>query len=1121
MTKLVIQGLKIERLIARGGMAEVYLAEQTSLGRKVAVKVLDSGSKDPEFIERFLHEAKLVAALHHNNIITIYDFGKLDNNRLYLSMEYLSGGDMEARLKKGISEKETLHILKELARGLNFIHQKHIIHRDIKPANILFRQDDSLVLTDFGIAKAGDDKVTVTQTGMTVGSPAYSSPEQAQGKTLDHRSDIYSVGVVMYEMLTGVNPFRANTNIDTAIKHIQMPIPALPGKFVRYQPIINRMLAKEPKDRFASMLEVLGALDKLTSSAKENTAIADNKTDGQRSAVGNSGLMTRYADESNVFAAALMKNFHEAINKRFEELQENSRSNAQVQLLIEVSRDTRKRRDELSRDFQNNLSEGFKDFARGEYKSDKSFQAEASQPDKLSLLANDDLEKNIAASVLIKKVEGKYSEELSILHERLCEIIKKPLPLEACPVGPYQMANYFKQSVQTRSLEKQMTALFYKVLEKVLLADLADFYKQLNAQLSDAGILPKLTAAEVHRRHQPKVNTGNNLSASGLNSLLEEEINQLDRANEGTQQQNYSGQQVHRPTTGQYAQLPPVDMRQPITPNAALPSGDYQQQLFGAIRQMQQTGFMAPPITEQTPAAFNDPQANWVPAGYASPNQMVQGPVYARRDVVTALSGMQGTAVEGAATLTGSHAAIAANATAQFQALRPGHLQPYPVQALDAVMDAIAEVSPDGDGEPKQLNQNDSGMIDLVAMIFEYMLKDEHLPDSVKALLSYLQVPYIKVALLDPDLFAKPEHPARVLLDRLSEAGALWLNKEGYGQFRVFDEIKRVVNRVLNEFSDRVELFDELLREFNDFFATVKRRTDQLEKLAVQREEAEQHLQNVKAYVHKRIKTRVADEHLPATIVAFLLYPWFDYLTSLMLRHGEKSEQWQQGLQVIDSLLWSIKPKSTQHEINRLNNLRELLNTQIQKGFETIGYNQAKGDELLAKLAELQQAAVKSDEPIKVSAADRTEITRMVKEVTVREKIVLPPDKSTMTVDEMDLVEKLRMIEFGTWFEFVDGEKNEPQKLKVAWFNSENLSYLMVNSAGKQVSMITALELARHLIAKTARIIAGSAKPFFERALEAIYKKMADTIAQQNPVSSGAAFGNAHSGGGNSFAIPA
>jgi len=1112
MSKLVIQGLRIDRLIAKGGMAEVYLAEQTSLGRKVAVKVLDSRSKDPEFVERFLHEAKLVAALHHNNIITIYDFGKVDDGRLFLSMEYLPGGDMEARLKRGIPEKQSLHILKELARGLNFIHQKHIVHRDIKPANVLFRQDDSLVLTDFGIAKEADNNVTMTQTGMTVGSPAYASPEQAQGKVLDNRTDIYSIGVVMFEMLTGANPFRADTSMNTAINHIQMPIPQLPAKFARYQAMINRMLAKDPKDRYASMLDVLESLDKLTGASRDG-AVTSNKANHPET--NKNALVNRCADDTKTFSAALMKNFHEAISKRLTELQENSRSNAQVQLLIEVSRNTHKKRDALNRDFQNHLDAGFNDFMRGEYKSDATFQIDKQDPDKLSLLANDDLERNISASTMIKNIEGRYSEELSILHERLCEVIKKNLPLEACPVGPYQLASHFKQSVQSLNLEKQMTALFFKTLEKNLLTQLGDFYKLLNKQLSDAGVLPKLTAAEVHKRHQPKVVEGKHTSTAGLDEFLDEAINQIDRAEDGL-----AGQQSRRPTTGQHTRLQSaIDMQEPITPNASLPMDIYQQQLFGAIRQMQHAGFMSPPVPgsdPHIPVHHGAPGSDWMPAGYGAQANAAQGPVYSRNDIVSALSGLQGGAVKGAASLTGSTAIIAANTTAQFQALRPGHLQPYPVQALDTVIDAIAQASPDGGGEPKQLDRDDCGTIDLVAMMFEYMLKDEQLPDSVKALLSYLQVPYIKVALLDPDLFAKPEHPARVLLDRLSEAGALWLNKEGFGQFRVFDEIKRVVNRVLNEFSDRIDLFDELLKDFTDYVATVKRRTEQLEKLAIQREEAEQHLQNVKAYVHNRIKTRVTDEHLPASIVAFLLYPWFDYLTSLMLRHSEKSEQWQQGLQVIDSLLWSIKPKTTQHELNRLNNLRDVLNKQIQKGFDTIGYNQAKAEDLLAKITELQEAATQNNVPAKISEADRTEITRMVTEVTVREKVVLPPDTSHMTDDEKDLVEKLRLIEFGTWFEFRDNEKAEPQKLKVAWFNSENLSYLMVNSAGKQVSMITALEIARQMIAKTARIIAGSAKPFFERALEAIYKKMADAMVQNS-----ANANPAYAVDGKAIAVPA
>jgi serine/threonine protein kinase len=259
--KLHIQGYEIKRMLAKGGMAEVYLAEQVSLGRSVAIKVLDTHAADHEFAERFMHEARLVASLNHSSVITIFDFGPLEGGKLFLSMEYLPNGDLEQRMKKGISEEEALKILHELAKTLQFVHSKGIIHRDIKPANILLREDGTLVLTDFGVAKKINNDVSMTQAGLTVGSPAYSSPEQAQGKELDASSDIYSVGVMFLEMLTGANPFKADTFVDTAIRHIQMGIPQLDNNFRRYQPLLEIMLAKKPVDRFSSMNELIDYLD--------------------------------------------------------------------------------------------------------------------------------------------------------------------------------------------------------------------------------------------------------------------------------------------------------------------------------------------------------------------------------------------------------------------------------------------------------------------------------------------------------------------------------------------------------------------------------------------------------------------------------------------------------------------------------------------------------------------------------------------------------------------------------------------------------------------------------------------------------------------------------------------
>jgi serine/threonine protein kinase len=229
---LSIPGHRIERLIGHGGMAEVYLAEQLSLGRMVAVKIMDPSLGDKEFTDRFLLEARMVASLSHANIITIYDFGKLPTGKLYLCMEYLSGGDLKERMEQGLPERKILRTLHELASGLQFVHSKGIIHRDIKPANILFRQDDSLVLTDFGIAKEINNDTGLTQIGMMVGSASYASPEQIQGLKVDLRTDIYSVGVLMLEMLTASNPFKADTFINTAMNHLQMETPLLDEKHV-------------------------------------------------------------------------------------------------------------------------------------------------------------------------------------------------------------------------------------------------------------------------------------------------------------------------------------------------------------------------------------------------------------------------------------------------------------------------------------------------------------------------------------------------------------------------------------------------------------------------------------------------------------------------------------------------------------------------------------------------------------------------------------------------------------------------------------------------------------------------------------------------------------------------
>jgi serine/threonine protein kinase len=258
---IVIPGYRIERKLGQGGMATVYLAIQESFDREVALKIMSPFlNSDPSFTTRFVREARIVAQIHHASIVPVMDVGEHATHH-YLSMEYLPGGDLKHRIgegRHGLSLAVTACLA--ISAALDVAHRKGFVHRDIKPENILFREDGTPVLTDFGIARAIDSGASLTMAGMMVGTPNYMSPEQVKGQELDGRSDLYSLGIVFYETLTGSVPFRADSTMSLALKHLSDPLPPLPPEFALYQPFIDRLTAKEREDRFASGAEVSRAL---------------------------------------------------------------------------------------------------------------------------------------------------------------------------------------------------------------------------------------------------------------------------------------------------------------------------------------------------------------------------------------------------------------------------------------------------------------------------------------------------------------------------------------------------------------------------------------------------------------------------------------------------------------------------------------------------------------------------------------------------------------------------------------------------------------------------------------------------------------------------------------------
>ena len=250
----------VER-IGRGGMADVYRANQPSLNRDVAIKVLPAyyAEQDDTFLPRFKIEAQAIASLRHPNILMVMSYGE-HKGITYIVMEYVPAGTLKERMAQGMTMAEILEILRQVGSALDYAHEQGVVHRDVKPSNILMPKPDWALLTDFGLARMVGGS-NLTQSGMTVGTPSYMSPEQGSGKSVDSRSDLYSLGVILYEMTVGELPYQAETPMAVVVKHIvePLPVPRTRNPLVPddLQRVILKAIAKDPEDRYQTAAEMM------------------------------------------------------------------------------------------------------------------------------------------------------------------------------------------------------------------------------------------------------------------------------------------------------------------------------------------------------------------------------------------------------------------------------------------------------------------------------------------------------------------------------------------------------------------------------------------------------------------------------------------------------------------------------------------------------------------------------------------------------------------------------------------------------------------------------------------------------------------------------------------------
>lgn len=265
-----IPGYRCVRRLAGGSAAQLYLAESEKAGAMMVIKVTpsvhDEAGVDQSF-ERFLQEYEIAHRLRHPSIVRCLELGVADDHA-YLAMEYFPEGDLRRRIRAGVSPAEALDLAAQIAGALAALHEAGALHRDLKPGNVLMRSNDRIALTDFGLAKHAALELDITDPGMIFGTPHYMSPEQGHGETVDERSDLYSLGVILYEMLTGEKPFTDANPMAIIYKHRNQPIPRLPAAMAWLQEIVDTLLAKRPSGRYSTATQAEAVLQVAATQAR-------------------------------------------------------------------------------------------------------------------------------------------------------------------------------------------------------------------------------------------------------------------------------------------------------------------------------------------------------------------------------------------------------------------------------------------------------------------------------------------------------------------------------------------------------------------------------------------------------------------------------------------------------------------------------------------------------------------------------------------------------------------------------------------------------------------------------------------------------------------------------------
>ncbi|TXH92917.1 MAG: DUF1631 domain-containing protein [Pseudomonas sp.] len=649
----------------------------------------------------------------------------------------------------------------------------------------------------------------------------------------------------------------------------------------------------------------------------------------------------------------------------------------------------------------------------------------AAEPDAehMSLVQNEEYEESLQVANMVSQVKARSARALFALEQRLALLNSgQKLGEDGNPFGPQALAEAFRRALALHPLQLRIKVILYMLFDRHVMQGLDSLYDQLNQRLIDAGILPNLKFSAQRSPASAPAPRPDPVVAAGPAVAAQ---------------------------AGSGAMLPiqpPADLAAPPPQDPGLLLGG----LAALLGERRQQDIDAPlPGGTRSIASFSPRTAT---------------STYSASELLEALTRLQ---QQSASTLA--------------QRLQG----PQPVAEIKLGLQQQLESIGRLPGQQK-LSDQEADVIDLVGMLFDFILDDDNLPDNCKTALSHLHTPYLKVALQDRALFTQHHHPARRLLNAMAQAGVLY-GSDG-DERGLLAKIHWVVERVIHGFSGDLQLFDSLLAEFNDFVATLRHKVELRERRAVEAAKGRDRLLAARQQALAVIQRVLNGRRLPGVIHNFLELTWADVLVFMLLRHGEQSAEWQRACAVAEQLAWSVTPQDAVGR-RRLQEVRLALLDDLRKGLELLGGYHDDGIRRVLQDIVACQHAVQAQQP-QLAARISSPLQASPLGAMLGEDAELAepvPRQETLPPRVRELIGQLEKIEFGTWFEF--GQGKEQRTLKLSWFSPTTHNYMFVDHGGQRVTVKPIRQLAEEMDKGLARIVVPErANPLMDRALGAIYR---------------------------------